>query len=104
MFHITITHDGKTEVDTDTKAIIGAYDDGDKTTGFSLADHASAVDIASLLDSAEEAIASVEKRAPGAKLLRMMAKIKQKDEEKDEEKDRDRKERKKGDAGGSGST
>jgi len=90
MFHITITHNGETEVDLDTNAIIGAYNaDEDTTTGFTLVEKASSVELAAVLDATETAIANVEEKSPGVKLLRMMAKLKQKAEEKKEEKKED---------------
>ena len=52
MLHITITKDGKTELDLDTSVIIAAVDVGDKgTQNFVCFDRASSVDIAASMAS-----------------------------------------------------
>lgn len=78
MFHITITQDGETKLDLDTKAIIGAFDqDEETTTGFALIDKASATELAAVIDTAEQEIKTILEECPSVVTLRLMAKLKE---------------------------
>jgi hypothetical protein len=88
MFHITITKDGETKLDLDTKVIIGAFDqDEDTTAGFALIDKASPVELAAVIDAAESEIKSLLEQEPAVALHIMMAKFRARNEKKAEAKD-----------------
>ena len=75
MVHLTITIDGNTIVNTETRAIIGAYDAGDKTTGFGVTDGATAFDLVDLIDSVETAVDKVTKDNKAVAKLRLLKEL-----------------------------
>lgn len=83
MLHITITKDGKTELDLDTSVIIAAIDKGDDgTQNFVCFDRASSVKIAAGIASVLWKIKTLEKSYP---LERRMAEYAVQNRELDEE-------------------
>ena len=73
MLHVTITQNGETLVDADTKVLIGAYDkDENSTAELCFIDMANATEVAATMDGAESAVQSGMKAAPAVAMLRMM--------------------------------
>ena len=87
-YHITITNKktGEVEYDEDTNVILGAFDVGDKSSGFSLA-AADAVTCASVLASARKAIEAFTKENPQLELILKFAEITSHKESADESED-----------------
>ena len=72
MLHITITEDGETKVDLDTKGIIAAIDNGDTTQGISVIQKLSAGDILALFSALDEAKNNLINAHPTLKLLTLL--------------------------------
>ena len=89
MLHITITKGEKTLVDTDTKGVLGAINEGNGTRSVIYLDEINSIDTFGLVCGIDDVRAQVLKDHPGVSLLAMINKAKGEhgDDEEPTEKD-----------------